>query len=53
VIRNALSLIPVDRLLLETDAPETLAPLWGLAPEELCRQATANAMTVFNLSAMS
>ncbi len=70
VLRDALQIIPVDKLLLETDAPylappgatsrrnepanlpivaTTLAPLWSLTPEEICRQTTANARHVFNL----
>lgn len=74
VLREALRIIPVDRLLLETDSPylappgapsrrnepanlplvaETLAPLWDLTPEELCRQTTVNAMSVFMLSTPS
>jgi TatD DNase family protein len=71
ILRDALRIIPVEKLLLETDAPylappgsisrrnepanlplvaETLAPLWDLAPEQLCRQTTANAKAVFSLS---
>jgi TatD DNase family protein len=67
-LRDALTLIPVEKLLLETDSPyltpsgsgprrnepanlpivaRTLAPLWNLTDHELCRQTTANAVTVF------
>jgi TatD DNase family protein len=67
-LREALTTIPVDRLLLETDAPylappgspsrrnepanlpivaETLASLWSVTPDELCKLTTANAQTVF------
>jgi TatD DNase family protein len=71
LLRDALQLIPGEKLLLETDAPylappgassrrnepanlplvaATLAPLWGLTPEELWRHTTANAWHVFNLT---
>ena len=71
-LRKALQVIPVEKLLLETDAPylappgagsrrnepanlpivaATLAPLWSLTPEQLCRQTTANAKRLFNFSA--
>ena len=68
MLREALQILPVEKLILETDAPylappgaasrrnepanlplvaDTLAPLWNLTPEDLCRHTTANAMTVF------
>ena len=70
VLRSALQIIPVEKLLLETDSPylappgamsrrnepanlplvaATLAPLWSLTQDQLCRQTTANAMEIFSL----
>lgn len=72
VLRSALQIIPVEKLLLETDAPylappgatsrrnepanlplvaATLAPLWDLTQEQLCRQTTANTLEAFNFGA--
>jgi TatD DNase family protein len=73
-LREALQIIPVERLLLETDSPylappgassrrnepanlpivaSTLAPLWSLTPEELCRQTTSSARHVFSSNAQT
>ncbi len=69
-LRQALQMIPAERLLLETDSPylappgvgsrrnepanlpkmaETLAPLWSLTRDQLCRLTTDNATRAFNL----
>ena len=71
VLREALQIVPGDRLLLETDSPflappraelrrnepanlplvaATLAPLWDLDQDALCRLTTANATRVFGFA---